>query len=167
MNLQITRGLTGSATSDLSWFVVQFGTAKRFSYMKTIPVQAGRVVSGPHADFPFLFNSTDAGLRTVANGGHVTSDHGYDIIFRATSDTTCGGAGTAPFTLSHEIEKYDGATGQLISWVNLPSITNGTVFFIYYGNSDIVTSLEDPAGVQQPVFAGGLLFPLRQAWRFL
>jgi hypothetical protein len=153
-NLQITRGITGSIASDVTWFVLQFGTAKRFSYMKSITVQPGQVISGPHTNFPFLFSRTDGDLRSTANGGHVTSDNGYDIIFRANDDTTCGGAGTAPCTLSHEIEKYSASTGQLIAWVKIPSINNGTVFYLYYGNADIVTSQEDPANVWDANYAG-------------
>jgi len=55
-----------------------------------------------------LVSLTDNDLRPTAYGGDVTSSSGYDIIFRALDDTTCGGSGTAPCTLDHEIEFYDG-----------------------------------------------------------
>ncbi len=58
-------------------------------------------------DFPLLYSVTDTDLRD-----NVTSANGWDIIFRALDDTTCGGAGLAPCTLDHEIEKYDSGTGQ-------------------------------------------------------
>ncbi len=60
--------------------------------------------------------------RTPANSGRVQSSSGYDIIFRGTDSTTCGGATAC--TLSHEIEKYDGTTGQLIAWVNIPVLNS-------------------------------------------
>jgi len=33
-------------------------------------------------NFPFLFNTTDPAFATIANGGHVTSSTGNDIIFQ-------------------------------------------------------------------------------------
>ena len=118
-----------------------------FSYRKSITVQASQVTSGPQTNFPFLFNTTDANLKTVANGGHVQNANGYDIIFRGTDDTTCGGAGTAPCTFAHEIEKYTATTGELVAWVKIPSINNGTVFYIYYGNASIGASTEQATSV--------------------
>jgi len=40
--------------------------------------------------------------------------------------------------LFHEIERYDNADGNLVCWVNTPSLSssNDTVFYLYYGNSD-------------------------------
>jgi len=36
----------------------------------------------------------------------------------------------------HEIEKYDGSSGELIAWVNADDISpnENTAFYIYYGN---------------------------------
>ncbi|MGQ9645214.1 MAG: DUF2341 domain-containing protein [Thermodesulfobacteriota bacterium] len=119
-----------------------------FVYRKSITVQSGQVSGGPHTNFPMLVNiSSDNDLRTTANGGHVTNSNGYDIIFRGLDDTTCGGTGTAPCTLSHEIERYTASSGQLVAWVKVPSINNGTVIYMYYGNSCISSSTANANGV--------------------
>ncbi len=156
-NLQMTRGITGSAAADVGWFVVQFNAGQSFGYMKSITIDRTKVgVSGtPNttlSNFPILFNCADANLKTTANGGHVTSANGYDILFRGRDDATCGGAGTAPCQLDHEIEKYDGTTGLLTAWVRIPSLntnaaSSNTSIWVYYGNSDITSSLDNPHGV--------------------
>jgi len=112
-------------------------TAPGYSYYKTITVQAGQVVGGPLTDFPMLFSVVDPDLRTVANNGYVTNASGYDIIFTDSNS----------IQLAHEIEKYDPVTGQLIAWVKAPSINNGTLLYIYYGNGNVTTSQENVAGV--------------------
>ena len=125
-----------------------------FQYRKSITINSGQVSSGPQTNFPFLFSTTDPNLKTVANGGHVESSSGYDIIFRGTDDTTCGGAGTSPCTLDHEIEKYVGTTGELVAWVRVPSINSGTVIYIYYGDSSITSSTENKNGVWDVSYKG-------------
>ena len=46
--------------------------------------------------------------------------NGYDIVFRGLDATTCGGPTACTF--AHEVEKYDGTTGQLVAWVNVPAL---------------------------------------------
>ena len=71
-------------------------------------------------DFPILINVTDTGLRDYAQ-----SD-GDDILFAASDGTT---------KLSHEIETFNGTTGQLITWVKTNvSATINTVLYLYYDN---------------------------------
>ena len=130
-----------------------------FAYRKAITVQAGQVNTGPHTNFPMLVSMTDPDLRTTANGGHVASYNAgtndpRDIIFEALDDTTCGGAGTAPCKLNHEIETYVASTGQLVAWVRLPSINNGTVIYIYYGNSCMPSSTQNASGVWDANYRG-------------
>jgi hypothetical protein len=69
----------------------------------------------------------------IVNGdliGHAQSD-GDDFVF--TTDET-----PTPTKLSHEIESYDSATGHLIAWVNIPSLSStiDTSIYMYYGNPD-------------------------------
>jgi hypothetical protein len=113
---------------------------------KTITINPAQVTGGPLADYPLLFNTTDISLRTTANGGSVTKPLGWDIMF-ATSPTcadwaTCGGK-----KLDHEIERYNGTTGQLVAWVRVPSINNGTVIYIHYGDGAVAASTENRLGV--------------------
>ena len=139
----------------LSLFLVFLGgvaipdaKAQSFSYRMSVTVNASQVQNGPLSNFPFLFSSTNNNLRTTVNGGHVTNANGYDIIFRAVDPTTCGAAWDGNgCTLSYEIETYDGTNGTFIAWVKVPSINNGTVIYIYYGNSSVTTSQENKTGV--------------------
>jgi hypothetical protein len=128
--------------------------ASAFSYRKTITINAGQVTGGPQTGFPMLISHTDPDLRTTANGGLVVNANGFDIIFRAVDDVTCGGPGTAPCTLSHEVESYTATTGQIIAWVNVPSINNGTVIYVYYGDAAVTASTQDPTGVWDTNYKG-------------
>ena len=130
-----------------------------FAYHKSITVQAGQVSAGPLTNFPVLVSVTDLNLETVANGGHVASYNAgtndpWDIIFEGLDDTTCGGAGTSPCKLNHEIEAYNPATGTLVAWVRVPSINNGTVIYIYYGNSCMTASTQNVTGVWDANYGG-------------
>jgi hypothetical protein len=162
--LQATAGLitlSWTVTSD-DWAMV-VGAFKEvanncdFRYRKAITIQSGQVSSGPHTNFPMLVSVTDANLKTTANGGRVASyDAGNndprDIIFRALDSTTCNG--TAPCTLDHEIEKYTASTGELVAWVRVPSINNVTAIYMYYGNSCITSTTQNPNGVWDTYYKG-------------
>jgi hypothetical protein len=127
-----------------------------FVYYKSITVNAGGVSNGPLTNFPMLVSMTDPNLQALpngaANGGHIaaynaTTNDPQDLVFEALDDATCGGAGTSPCWLDHEIEYYVPTTGQLIAWVKVPSINNGTLIYMYYGNSCIASSTQNPGGV--------------------
>ena len=93
-----------------------------WQFRKEITIDATKVSSGPHTDFPVLVNLTsDASLAANAQAD------GDDILF-----TSSGGA----TQLKHEIEKYGSSTGDLVAWVKVPSLPSSTdtVFFMYYGN---------------------------------
>ena len=130
-----------------------------FTYRKPITVQAVQVINGPLTNFPMLVSRTDANLATVANGGHIASynvatNDPWDLVFEALDDTTCGGAGTAPCRLAHQIEKYTASTGELVAWVQVPSINNGTIIYMYYGNSCITSSTQNASGVWDSNYKG-------------
>ena len=123
------------------------------AFRKTLTVNGGQVSGGPLADFPFLFSTTDPDLRTTANGGRVTNANGWDIIF-ATSltcadSTSCGGN-----KLDHEIETYNPAIGQLIAWVRVPSLDNGTTLHVHYGDGAVVATTENRPGVWNAGYKG-------------
>jgi hypothetical protein len=120
--------------------------AAPFSYRKAITIDRTKVSCGSMSNFPLLVSITnDGSLKTVANGGHIQSADGYDIIFRDTDGTT---------TLDHEIESYDGTAGTLIVWVRVPSLTNldNKVIYMYYGNGGITTETQNPNGVWDSSF---------------
>lgn len=112
--------LKPSATSP-TWYNNSWG------YRKLITIDHTKV-SGTQTSFPVLISSTSTDWKDVANGGFVGKSNGYDILFTADDGTT---------KLNHEIEKYVNTTGELVAWVNVPSLSSvtDTTLYIYYGNS--------------------------------
>ncbi len=103
-----------------------------YKYKKDITIQASQISgSGSHTDFPVLVSFTDADLISVANGGHVESDMGYDVVFKNTSGTL----------LDHQMEKYNPATGEYVAWVRIPSLSTSinTTIEVWYGNTGILS----------------------------
>jgi hypothetical protein len=77
------------------------------------------VTSSELTNFPILIDIVDADLVSKAR------QDGSDIVF--TYETN---------KLNHEIEKYDTATGHLVAWIAIPSLsaTTDTAICMYYGN---------------------------------
>jgi hypothetical protein len=71
-------------------------------------------------NFPVLIDITDPDLKTKAQ-----SD-GHDIVFTIDQKTT----------LNHEIEFYDGNSGHLVAWIEIPFLSSAadTDLCMYYGN---------------------------------
>ena len=106
---------------DVSWL-----------YRKEIATNEA-MISADLTSFPLLISlAADADLADKAQ------DDGDDILFTDSVGTV----------LSHEIEHFDGDTGQLIAWVNVPylSSTESTYLYMYYGNA-AAANQEDPTGV--------------------
>jgi hypothetical protein len=101
-----------------------------FQYYHKIDIKGTMVSGGPLTNFPILVNITDATLKSITNGGHIAHNAGYDIYFAQDA------AGTQP--LEYQIDYYDPATGQLIAWVKLSSLTNvNSSIYLFYGNYGI------------------------------
>jgi hypothetical protein len=92
-----------------------------WSYRKSITIDEDKVL-GDLEDFPVLISMTDSDLASDAQ------DDGDDILFTAIDGET---------KLDHEIEFFDGITGELVAWVKIPFISSqsDTIFYMYYGNS--------------------------------
>lgn len=104
-----------------------------YKYRKRIAFNPAQV-TGPSdlSNYPALIKIvSDNDLRTVANSGHVESANGYDIIFTAADGIT---------KLDHQLEKYTATTGELITFVRIPSLstTYTTYIYMYYGNTAII-----------------------------
>lgn len=82
-------------------------------------------------NFPVLINVTDPNIKDNAQ------PDGDDILFTSADGST---------KLNHEIESYFPATGQVIAWVQVPTLsaTLDTVMYMYYGNAS-ATSQESIA----------------------
>ena len=152
-NLQITRGLTGSATADVGWFVVQFAPGY-FGYRRQITILDSMTptasCSSNLSNFPVLISLSGNWLKTTATdptNGRIYSANGYDIIFRASDGVT---------QLDHEIEQYDGTNGTLVAWVRIPTLAYNadTTIYMYYGNAAITSATANPTGVWDTNFKG-------------
>jgi RHS repeat-associated protein len=104
-----------------------------YSYRSTITIDHTKVANTDQSNFPVLISGTYSALATTGNGGYVTSTSGYDIIF--TSDA--GGTSPLPF----EQESYTSTSGQIIYWVQVPTLshTSDTILYMFVGNSSVTT----------------------------
>jgi len=93
-----------------------------WQYRKEITIDHTKV-DGDLVDFPVLISTIDVDLRDKAQ------DDGDDILFM-------DGSGVAN-RLYHEIEQYDGSSGELVAWVNILNLDSDqdTLLYLYYGNS--------------------------------
>jgi hypothetical protein len=90
-------------------------------YRKKITINH-TLVTGDLVDFPVLVSAIDSDLHDKAQFD------GDDILFM-------DGPGVAN-NLYHEIENYDGSSGELVFWVRVLSISGSQdiEFYMYYGN---------------------------------
>jgi hypothetical protein len=142
-------GVSDSTVATAAYTISSGGGSNGYSYHRTITILHSQVPNSDQTNFPVLFNTTDALLKTMANGGHVQSANGYDIIF--TSDV----AGSVK--LNHEIEYYDPATGQFVAWVRVPTVSHAapdTVIYLFYDNPGIAASQENPNAVWDSNYKG-------------
>ena len=104
-----------------------------WSYRKIITVDHTQV-AGTLTNFPMLVDITDAHIAA-----HAQPD-GDDFLFM-------GGPGVTS-KLNHEIESYNSASGHIVAWVNIPSLSSSanTMLFMYYGNPGS-TNQQNASGV--------------------
>ena len=104
-----------------------------WTYRKKLTIDHNQVV-GELTNFPILVNIIDSNLPTKAQ-----SD-GDDIAFVLYSDNST--------QLNHEIELFNGTSGELAAWVNVTALDSSvdTFIWMYYGNSEC-NSQENQTGV--------------------
>ncbi|MFQ5553113.1 MAG: DUF2341 domain-containing protein [Thermoplasmata archaeon] len=119
-------GPVDASSASSSWY------SDTWSYRKRITIDATKV-SADLSNFPVLIRlPSDDDLAADAQ------NDGDDILFTASNGTT---------TLNHEIERFNGTTGELVAWVNVTSLSSAadTDIFMYYGNAT-ATNQESVAG---------------------
>ena len=133
-----------SATST-----VVLSNANGYSYQRAITINHTKVPNTDQANFPGgdqrdLFIA----CSTTVNGGHVMDPNGYDIVF--TSDPTC------QTNLNFEIEQWNAQTGQIIAWVQVPTLSHSsdTVIYACYGNGSISTNQSNAHGTWDSNYVG-------------
>ncbi len=121
MNSPATFYAVGTAVSapcgsaPAGWYSCSWG------YRKSIIIDHTKV-TGTLSNFPVLVSlASDNELSARAQAS------GADIFFTSSDGTT---------KIPHEIESYNGATGALVAWVKVPSLTSAadTTIMMYYGN---------------------------------
>ena len=108
----------GISPADAAWY----DTDWRFRKQITIDFNQ---VDANLTGFPVLINlATDAELAASAQ------IDGDDILFTLSDETT---------KIPHEIEFFDLGTGELVAWVNVPSVSASvdTNIYMYYGNTTV------------------------------
>jgi len=114
-----------------TWFPTHFDPFQHgWQYRKQITIDHANVPEDL-TDFPVLVSTVDSDLKVKAQAD------GDDILFM---DNTGYAA-----LLNYEIEQYDGSTGTLVAWVNIPQLSSqdDTIFYMYYGNPTTI-SLQNP-----------------------
>ena len=103
-----------------------------WQYRKEITVNHSKVAEDL-LNFPILIS-----LEYDSNLSFNAQTYGDDIAF-----TDINGV-----QLSHEIELFNGSTGQLIAWVKVPSLSSSvdTTLYLYYGNP-VASNQQNPSGV--------------------
>ncbi len=124
---------TCTSVSNVVTVNVQGRFLSNYAYRKSITIDNSKVAGSTNlTEFPLLVNITDADLATTANGGNVyDTDSGNGTLGDDITFTDASGN-----ELTQYRESYNDATGQLIVWVKVPTLsaTMDTELFIYYGN---------------------------------
>ncbi len=110
--------LLASVGVQAGWYDTDWQFRKKITLDRT-------EVAANLTDFPVLINlTTDAELAASAQ------NDGDDILFTSSDETT---------KISHEIEFFDGGTGELVAWVKVPTVSASvdTDIYMYYGNATV------------------------------
>jgi biopolymer transport protein ExbB len=107
-----------------------------WSYTSTVQVDRTKCGSSNMSNFPVLISISDTRLKTVGNGGLVTSSSGYDIAVATTSSIAT--------YIPWEVEYWNGTTGVWVGWAVLSNVNgsgagSNTTFGFAIGNSAITT----------------------------
>lgn len=131
----VTIVISFAAVSEAGWYDTSW------LYRKPITISNSMVADTNQTNFPVLiYLASDSDIAS-----HAQSD-GDDIMFTSSDGTT---------KLSHEIEKYTSATGQLYAWVKIPTLSasSNTTLYMYYGN-DSCSSQQNATGVWDSNYKG-------------
>jgi hypothetical protein len=93
-------------------------------YRKQITIDHTQV-SGDLTNFPVLISTTDPDLTKAQSDGD-------DILFMDNLG--------AAVKWHHEIETFNATSGELVAWVNVPTLSSSqdTTFYMYYGNPSCI-----------------------------
>jgi hypothetical protein len=135
----VTMNAPATVTANFTPSIPWYNTGGTWSNRKALAINHTQV-AGALTNFPVLVSITDLNLQAVAKAD------GSDIVFTAADGIS---------KLNHEIESYNSATGALVAWVNVPSVsaTVDTGLYLYYGNA-AATNQQNAAGVWDANYKG-------------
>jgi len=115
---------------------------------KTVTIDHTKCGSADSSNFTVLVITTQTYLKTVANGGSVTSSSGYDIAFYSDSGLTT--------LLSFKRVYWSASTGACIFAVKVPtlSVSSDTAIYMRYSDSSATTDLQDATNAFDSNFKG-------------
>lgn len=99
-----------------------------FTHYTAFTVETGQVPS-TQTDFPVLLKPTEDRFRTTGNGGNVANASGFDL--RPYADS----GGSSALTYELVAGTYSATTGTFEMWVKVPSLQDGTVIYLFYGDA--------------------------------
>lgn len=114
---------------------------------KRIIIDHTKVIGGvDFTDFPLLFKGTYSFFATLANGGSVINENGYDIFF--TSDAQGNNL------LDFEKKYYLSTDGSVVYWVRVPTLLASvdTTIYVWFKNTLLNYSIENIPGVWNSSF---------------
>lgn len=122
-------------------------------FSRSITIDHTKVPNTNQTNFPVLVGGTYTYLKTVGNGGKVTSASGYDVLFGTTA--TCSAR------LDWEIVNWGASTGTVEYWVRVPTLTTSTdyVFYMCYGDASVTTNQSNRTGTWNSAFKLVLHYP--------
>lgn len=103
-----------------------------FEYRSPLTISNTMVNGGANlTNFPVLISVTNNALRHSSYGGNIAHFNGYDITFATNAD----GSGR----LNYQLEYYNPSTGNIIAWVNLPTLYSAanTNLYLFFSNPSI------------------------------
>ena len=125
----VTDGYGYIATSNSATLTV-IEVALGYDYERNITIDYTKVAGGKDLyNFPLLINIAGQNFLKSSPAGQIFNPNGFDIVF--TDDNYN--------KLDHQIEYYNGVSGDLIAWVRIPALSysSNTVIKILYGNPQV------------------------------
>ncbi len=152
---------TSPTTNGGALIAMAFRSASYLYSRAIVVTSTTSIASGTLANFPMLVSSTLSSWETSSHGGKVQNlcvapnggPEPCDLVF-ATSPANCN---VSP--LNFETESYTSSTGALEDWVNVPSLTAGTVIYVCYDNSSVATDQTNPQSTWNSNYVGVWHFP--------
>ncbi len=145
----VSGGGSGSASAnDPTTITPSNPPPSSYSFSRAITISHLQVPNTDQTNFPVLISGTYSYLANTGSGGKVQNASGWDIVF--TSDA----AGTQ--ALKFERELYSSTTGQVVMWVNVPTVshTTDTTIYMWYGNASVAADTATPAAVWDANYKG-------------